>query len=49
MSGFAECKTPPPSNNAGVTSLICADSNEPSGRRDNIRILGVEEVNDEDV
>ena len=48
-SGFGECKTSPPSNNSVLTSLFCADSNEQYDRRDNIRIFGLEEINDEDV
>ena len=48
-SGFEECKTSPTSNNADIASLLCADSNEQYRRRDNIRILGVDEINDEDV
>ena len=30
-------------------SIVCADLKEQYGRRDNIRILGLEENNDEDV
>ena len=48
-SVFEECKTSPSSNNADITSLFCADLNERYGRRDNIRIFGVEENYDEDV
>ena len=46
---FEECKTSPPSKNADIMSLFCADSNEQHGRRANIRIFQVEEINDEDV
>ena len=45
-SGIEKCKTLPPSDNADITSLFCADSNEQFGRRDNIRISGVEKFND---
>ena len=46
-SGIEKCKTLPPSDNADITSLFCADSNEQFGRRDNIRISGVEKFKDE--
>ena len=39
----------PPSNIADITSLFCADSNEQYGRCDTISILGVAEINAEDV
>ena len=44
-SGLEECKTFPPSNYTDFASLFCADSNEQYGRRDNIRICGVREIN----
>ena len=44
-----ECKTSPPSNKSDFTSLFSADSNERYGRRDNIRIDGVEVINEGDV
>ena len=44
-SGFEECKSSPPSNNADITKLFCADPNEQYGR-DIILIFGVE-INDE--
>ena len=49
VPGFEACNTSPASNNANITSSFSADSNENYARRDNIRIFGVEEINNEDV
>ena len=46
---FQDCKTSPPSYDAGITNLFCAGSNEQCSWRDKISTLGVEENNDEDV
>ena len=46
-SGFEECKTSRSSNNADLMSFFCAESNEQYGQLDNIRIFGVEDINDE--
>ena len=46
-SGFEECKTSPPTKNAGFRSFCCANLTEQYDRRDNIHIFEVEKRNDE--